>query len=155
MTEYVRNMRKYIGHERLLIAGACVIIKQGQKLLMQKRRDDECWALHGGCIELGETVEETAKREVLEETGLRVNKLEFINVFSGKELFHTYPNGDMASNLVIAYLCEDFSGKELSKTDETLDLQWFGIDNLPKNISSPDKPILDFLKNHNNSLGKL
>lgn len=144
MTEYVNNMRKYIGHERLLVAGACVIIKHGKKLLLQKRRDNGCWAFHGGCIELGEIVEETAKREMFEETGLIANNLIFLNVFSGKELFYTYPNGDMVSNVVIAFICEDFSGKKISKTDETIDLQWFDIDNLPENISPPDKPILKY-----------
>ena len=70
MTEYVKFMRQYIGHERLLIVGASVFIHKDSKLLLQKRKDNDCWAEHGGCCELGETVEETAKRELFEETGL-------------------------------------------------------------------------------------
>ena len=70
MTDYIKSMRKYIGHERLLIVGAGVCIHKEGKLLLQKRLDNGCWAAdHGGCSELGETVEETAKRELLEETG--------------------------------------------------------------------------------------
>ena len=65
MIEYIRNMRKYIGHERLLIAGASVIVYKGGNVLLQKRKDNGCWCYHGGCIELGEAVEETAKRELL------------------------------------------------------------------------------------------
>lgn len=144
MTDYVRKMRKFIGHERLLIAGACVIIKKDNKLLLQKRRDSGCWGLTGGCNELEETIEETAMREMLEETGLTANKLELLNVFSGKELFHTYPNGDMVSNVCIAYICEDFSGEIVSETNETTDLKWFPIDLIPDNISPPDKPVLNY-----------
>ena len=110
MTEYIKSMRKHIGHERLLIVGASVFIHKNGKLLLQKRKDNGCWADHGGCCELGETVEETAKRELLEETGLTACSLELLGVFSGKELFYTYPNGDMVSNVNIAYLCENFIG---------------------------------------------
>ena len=142
MNEYIKNMRKYIGHERLLIVGASVFIHKDGKLLLQKRKDNGCWADHGGCIELSETVEETAKRELFEETGLIANKLELIGVFSGKELDYTYPNGDMVSNVNIAYLCEDFSGELMCETDETADLKWFTFYDLPDNISPPVKPAL-------------
>jgi len=142
MTEYIKNMRKYIGHERLLIVGAGVIIHQNSMLLLQKRKDSGCWAIHGGALELGETTEEAAKRELLEETGLIANALEFIGVFSGPELFHTYPNGDMVAIVSIIYLCEDFSGKMLASTDETTDLQWFKLDDIPEDISPPDIPMI-------------
>lgn len=98
MTDYIKSIRKHIGHERLIVVGASVFIHTDSKLLLQKRKDNGCWADHGGCCELGETVEETAKRELFEETGLTANSLELLGVFSGKELFYTYPNGDMVSN---------------------------------------------------------
>ena len=142
MIEYIRNMRKYIGHERLLIAGASVLVHKDGKLLLQKRKDNGCWCYHGGCIELGETVEETAKRELFEETGLTANKLELLGVFSGKDLQYTYPNGDMVSIVDIAYLCEEFSGSILPQTDETSDLRWFEIDQLPENFSPPTLPVI-------------
>jgi len=143
MNDYVKNIRKYIGHERLLMVGASVIIHKDGKLLLQKRRDNGCWGIHGGGTELGETIEETAKRELLEETGLVANDLELMGVFSGKELFYTYPNGDMVAIVCVAYLCEDFSGEMLLQTDETVDLRWFEYDDLPENISPPAIPILE------------
>jgi len=142
MTEYIKTMRKYIGHERLLIVGAGIVIHKNGKLLLQKRKDNGCWAIHGGALELGETTEQAAKRELLEETGLVANALQLIDVFSGPELLYTYPNGDMVANVCVIYLCEDFSGKMLTHTDETTDLQWFELDSIPDNISPPDIPIL-------------
>ena len=142
MTEYIKSMRKHIGHDRLLIAGAGVFVHKDGKLLMQKRKDNGCWADHGGCIELGETAEETAKRELFEETGLTALSLELVGIFSGKELLYTYPNGDMVSIVSIVYLCENFSGEPITQTNETTDLRWFGLDNLPKNISPPTIPAL-------------
>ena len=143
MIEYIKTMRKYIGHERLLIVGASVFIYKDGRLLLQKRKDNGCWGDHGGCCELGEAVEETAKRELYEETGLIANSMELLGVFSGKDLFYTYPNGDMVSNVNIAFLCEDFSGDFLHETDETDDLQWFPFDKLPENISPPVLPAMN------------
>ena len=150
MTEYIKNMRKHIGHERLMIVGASVIIHKNGKLLLQKRKDNGCWCYHGGCVELGEAVEDAAKRELFEETGLVANSLELLGVFSGKEFFYTYPNGDMVSIVDIPYLCEDFTGEIINQTNETDDLQWFEINNLPDNISPPVvtviKKCIDILK---------
>lgn len=143
MTDYIKNMRKYISHERLIIVGASVFVHKNGKLLLQKRKDNGCWGDHGGCCELGETVEETAKRELYEETGLTARSLELLGIFSGKELFYTYPNGDMVSNVNIAYLCDDFTGDLTRQTDETADLKWFELDELPDNISPPVKPALE------------
>jgi len=136
-------MRKLIGHERLLVAGASIIIHKDGKFLMQRRKDNGCWSVeHGGCVEIGETVEETAKRELFEETGLTANSLELLGVFSGKDLLYTYPNGDMVSIVGTVFLCEDFSGELIRQTSETSDLQWFDIDKLPENISPPVLPAL-------------
>ena len=140
MNDYIKSMRKHIGHERLLYVGACVFVHKEGKLLLQRRSDNGCWCSAGGGTELGETVEDTARRELLEETGLTANSLELLGIFSGKELFYTYPNGDMVSNVSIAYLCEDYYGELIPQTNETTDLKWFDIDNLPENISPPDKP---------------
>jgi len=143
MTEYIKSMRKHIGHERLLVVGGSVIVHNEGKLLLQKRKDNGCWSIeHGGCVELCETVEETARRELLEETGLIANKMELLGVFSGKDLCYTYPNGDMVSIVDIAFFCEDFSGDMIMQTDETTDLRWFELNKLPEQISPPVKPVL-------------
>jgi len=137
MKDYIKNIRKLIGHERLMIVGASVIICKNGKLLLQKRKDNGCWGYHGGCVELGETVEEAAKRELLEETGLVANSLELLGVFSGKELFYTYPHGDKVANTDVVFLCEDYTGEIITQTNETTALQWFELDKLPGNLSPP------------------
>ena len=154
MTDYIRTMRKYIGHEMLQIVGASVYIHKGGKLLLQKRKDNGCWGCHGGCVELGEIIEDAARRELFEETGLTALSLEFLGVFSGEELFYTYPNGDMVSIVDIVYLCEEFTGDLMKETNETTDLKWFDIDNIPNNISPPNyqslKKCIELLKAREN-----
>jgi 8-oxo-dGTP pyrophosphatase MutT (NUDIX family) len=134
MNDYIAAMRAKIGHDLLLLAGAGVFVHQNGRLLLQRRKDDGTWGDHGGSLEIGETVEQAARRELFEETGLTAGKLEFLGVYSGDDFYHTYPNGDQVYLVGHFYLCEDFSGAPRAQTDETTDLQWFDIDALPDNI---------------------
>lgn len=92
--------------------------------------------------EPGETTEETARRELLEETGLEVGELELFGVFSGKELYYRYPNGEEVHNVSIAYLARNVHGAVELADGEHYDFQFFELARLPKNISPPIKPIL-------------
>ena len=52
---YISEMRKQIGHAPLMITGCGVIIENNRgEILLQRRRDNDCWGLPGGCMEPGE-----------------------------------------------------------------------------------------------------
>lgn len=114
------------------LCGASVIIHKNNKILLQQRKDNNCWGYAGGSIELGERVEDAAKREMLEETGLQANAIELFGVFSGPELTHIYPDGNEAHIIDIVYICDDFSGEMKFQAEECVDLKWFDYDKIPK-----------------------
>ena len=128
---YIMDLRKKVGHDLLLMPGAGVFIYRDGKLLLQRRRDNGLWADHGGSLEPGETVEDTARRELWEETGLRAGKLELIGIFSGPDMNYTYPNGDQVSILGIYYLCREFEGEPRPQTEEVAELRWFPLEAIP------------------------
>jgi len=147
MNEYVKSIRKYIGHERLLLVGSGVIIYRNGEVLLQKRKDDGSWADHGGSVEIGETVEEAAKRELFEETGLIANKLNYFNTYSGKDMLYTYPNGDKVYFINTFWICEDFSGEIKIDENEVVELKWFSVNEMPKDVPKTlVKPFNDFVK---------
>lgn len=139
---YIGEIRKKIGHDEIIGVGAGIFIYKDKSVLLQKRRDNLCWSMHGGGLEIGETVEEAAKRELFEETGLIANSIQLLGVFSGNDLRYVYPNDDRVYIVEIVYVCNDFSGDLLLETNEVLDLKWFDIDDLPEEISPPDRKAL-------------
>ena len=90
MSEYIKSLRQHLGHTPLLQVGASVIvINEAGQMLMQKRTDCGSWGYAGGSVELGESVEQTAERELFEETGLKAQKLELLGVYSGERMQYT------------------------------------------------------------------
>jgi 8-oxo-dGTP pyrophosphatase MutT (NUDIX family) len=140
---YIMDIRKLVGSRPLIMAGACVIvINKDNKLLLQLRTDNNCWGLAGGSLEMGESLEQVAKRELFEETGLFANKLELFNVYSGEKFYYKYPNGDEVYNVVTAYICNDYEGLLSREESEVQELYFFHFNELPSNISPPDFPII-------------
>ena len=140
---YVRDIRRKIGHDPLLIVGASVIAVNDQgELLLQRRSDNGCWGYHGGCVELNERVEDAARREFREETGLIAEELTLLGVFSGPEMAYTYPNGDLASIVDVVFVCRAWSGEMLSQDGEVSELRFFAPEDVPENISPPNIPAL-------------
>lgn len=143
MSDYIMDLRKVVGHRPLLQVGASVIVvnEKGETLL-QKRADNHCWGYAGGSVELDEVVEDAARRELFEETGLIAGEMELFGVFSGKNTHHVYPNGDEVSNVDIVYLCKAYSGTLKCQEEEVEELRFFPADALPENISPPIRPAL-------------
>lgn len=144
MSEYIMDLRKIVGHRPLLQVGASVIVEDGQgRILLQKRSDNHCWGYAGGSVELDEVVEEAAKRELYEETGLIAERLELFGVFSGKDLHYVYPNGDEVSNVDIVYSCKEYTGTLKRQESEVEELRFFAVDQIPKEISPPIRRALE------------
>ena len=149
--DYIGSLRQYVGHRPLIMVGATVLCLDEQNaLLMMRRSENGTWGVPGGAMELGETIEETARRELFEETGLQVGEMELFGIFSGPELYYRYANGDEVYNVSVVYLAR-FTASEVKFMDgEHTCFAYFPLDNLPENISLPIKPILKKLIERSN-----
>lgn len=109
------------------VAATAVIIRDDKVLLVKRGNEPGygLWSLPGGYVDRGEIVESAAAREVLEETGLKVDITRLLGVFS--ESGHPV--------IVVAFQGQEISG-HLQTSDETLDIDFFSVDELP-NLAFP------------------
>ena len=128
---YIKWIRSKVGHEKIILvfAGGCVFDKEG-RVLLQRRGDSGKWGFPGGAIELGETPEMAAIREVREETGLDVKVTDFIGIYTDSDM--EYPNGDKAHSICIFYEVETVGGQLKCDEVETVELKYFGLDEMPE-----------------------
>lgn len=139
---YIEELRKLIGHRPLILVGAAMLISDARGyLLLGLRSDNHCWGIPGGSIELSETLEQTVRRETFEETGLAVGRLSLFGVYSGPEMFYTYPNGDQVYNVSVVSQSSDFSGT-IQTDQEHSAWDFFPVNRLPEPISPPIRPVL-------------
>ena len=141
---YISELRKHIGHNPLISAGATVVVIKDKQILLNLRSDTKTWGIPGGSLEIGETLEETAKRELKEETNLDCDNFTLLNVFSGNDFYFKYPNGDELYSVIALYLADDFKGGLKITDDESIDLSFFSKSELP-NLESRAKLIIDWL----------
>jgi ADP-ribose pyrophosphatase YjhB (NUDIX family) len=144
--DYIQQLRQFIGHRPILMLGATtLVLNQENQLLMMRRTDSGHWGIPGGAVELGEVIEDAAKRETREETNLEIVGMSLFGVFSGPDLYYQYPNGDEVYNVSIVYLVKDWRG-DIRLNDEHSEWNWFAANQIPDDISPPIRTILDQFK---------
>ena len=105
-----------------------------QIVLVRRRNPPAGWALPVGFVDYGETVENAAAREALEETSLRVKRLRQFHVYSEPQ---RDPRGHTVSVVFIAAAEEDPAGG-----DDDAEAQVFSVDALPQEIAFDHRQII-------------
>lgn len=130
---YLAELRKYVGQRPIINIGATIIVTNDKnELLLNLRSDTGTWGIIGGGMELGESLEETAARELWEEAGLKAERFELLDVLSGRELFFRYPNGDETYTVIVLYKAVGVSGVPRINDDESSRLEYFSVNALPE-----------------------
>lgn len=142
MDNYIKKVRKRFGHDELILNYAgCIIFDGEDRLLLQKRSDCNQWGFLGGMVEYGESVAEAAIREVKEESGLDVEVTSLYGVYS--KYFAEFTNGDKAQPIVNMFKAKIIGGEIIKENDETLELKFFDLDNIPPLFCKQHQDILD------------
>ncbi|WP_077623583.1 NUDIX hydrolase [Sediminibacillus massiliensis] len=142
--DYISYLRSMVGHEKVIMVVAGVLVFDLEdRILLHLRADNQSWGLPGGFMEMGETVSETARREVFEETGLRLGSLELFSLYSGPKKEKTLPSGDEVAMVQLWFTCKDFQGDLVKENEESLDTGFFALDNLPEKLFSSHAEIIE------------
>ncbi|MEO0132447.1 MAG: NUDIX hydrolase [candidate division WOR-3 bacterium] len=117
-----------------------IINYQGRVVLVKRKNPPYGWALPGGYVEYGETVEEAARREVKEETGLTLTSLQQFHVYSR-------PSRDPRGHTVSVVFTADGFGKLIAR-DDAQEIGLFELNNLPLDLAFDHREILEDYKKH-------
>lgn len=115
----------------------------GGEILLIKRKNEpfaDHWALPGGFVDENEDLEVAARRELLEETGVRVQHIEQLRAFGkpGRD-----PRGHMVSVAYLAVLQQE--KPQAVGMDDAKEAKWFSVNDLP-NLAFDHAQIISFAR---------
>jgi 8-oxo-dGTP diphosphatase len=105
------------------VSVAGVVVRDDGCVLAVRRRDNQHWEPPGGVLELAETFDQGVRREVFEETGIKVR----VERLSG--VYKNLPRGIVA----LVFRCSPVGGR-LNTTDETMSVRWFSVDQIGQHM---------------------
>jgi len=128
-----------VGREgKLRIGTSATIFNDEKKVLLTRRTDNGQWCLPGGAMDPGESVTEACIREVWEETGLHVEVVRLLGVYSDPHRIIVYPDGNKVQIVALNFEAK-ITGGELGLSNETTEFGYFSQEEASK---------LEMLGNH-------
>ncbi|SEE46071.1 ADP-ribose pyrophosphatase YjhB, NUDIX family [Streptomyces sp. 2112.3] len=117
----------------LVPAASAVVVDDSGRVLLQRRRDNDMWALPGGVMNIGESLPDCVVRETREETGFHVEVVGIVGTYTNPHHVFAYDDGEVRQEFSICFLARPLGG-QLAVSAESTDVRWFEpgeIDALP------------------------
>jgi 8-oxo-dGTP pyrophosphatase MutT (NUDIX family) len=135
-------MKESIEQKEKVSAGGIVLDDEGRVLMVHRPRYDD-WSFPKGGVDSGETIEQAALREVLEEAGLQCK---IIRQLSDSRYLYTTPKGATRAKVVHYFLMEITGGRLFADGLETDEAAWCSLEEAEKRLSyAGDKAVLQEL----------
>lgn len=132
---YIGRLRRLVGHQPLIVPSIRAVLFDDEKILLVRRRDNNRWSLPAGGMELDESIYDTLRREVSEETGLQVTDATIVSIHSEPRFKFTNQFGDRYQRLALVFRVNRWSGTLVREMAETIDARFFARNEMP-NLSA-------------------
>jgi len=115
--------------DRPRVGVGAIVIREGRVLLVQRGIEPSrgLWAIPGGSLELGETIQEGAEREILEETGIVIRAGEPVHTF---DFFERDQTGRCRFHYVIVDVRAEYVSGDVHADDDAADARWLSPEDL-------------------------
>lgn len=111
--------------------GVCaVMINCKGEILLERRADSGKWGLIGGGLNIDETLDECLKREVFEETGLRIANAQRYRIYDDPSRIVEYPDGNILRIITLCYIVRINDDCNIRLSEESTQLKFFTINEL-------------------------
>ncbi len=141
------QLRKLVGNRKLIVVATRAVVRDNAgRVLFVRRTDNGKWVMPSGALELDETLYDSMKREVMEETGLEVISAVPMGIYTYLSSVTAY--GDPYEQISVQFLVTDWSGTLARETDETTDARFFEPDEPPEGVASHYHEVLEDLRGY-------
>ncbi|GAA3630559.1 NUDIX domain-containing protein [Kineosporia mesophila] len=132
--EFILKLREKIGTDELWLPGVTALVRdEAGRILLGQRSDNLLWSLPSGISEPGEPMSLTCTREVLEETGVKIEVTGLIAIHTTAPV--TFPNGDRTVFVDHFFDCRPIGGQAVVGDEESVAVGWFDPSDLPEPLS--------------------
>ena len=121
-TDFLNDPRAPAPNSIVPAASAVVTNDEGE-ILLQRRSDNALWALPGGTMDVGERIAETAVREAKEETGLDIEAIGIVGIYSDPGHIIAYSDGEVRQEFNVCFAARVVGGR-LSVSNELIEVRW-------------------------------
>jgi ADP-ribose pyrophosphatase YjhB (NUDIX family) len=115
----------------IAVAVSAFVLDDAERLLMIRRTDNDLYSIPGGQLELGETLTQTAVRELHEETGIAIEVTGLIGIYSNPDHVIAYSDGEVRQEFSICFRAQPIGG-ELQTSSESKEVHWVEQSLLPE-----------------------
>jgi ADP-ribose pyrophosphatase YjhB (NUDIX family) len=107
----------------IVVAVTAIVRNEDGDVLLIERTDNGLWAAPGGAQDIGERVADTVRREVLEETGLRVEVTGLSGIYSDPAHVIAYDDGEVRQEFALCFRARTVGG-DLKTSPESRQVRW-------------------------------
>jgi ADP-ribose pyrophosphatase YjhB (NUDIX family) len=100
------------------------------RVLLIHKIDNDLWALPGGGHDIGESIADTAVREVLEETGVQIEVTGIVGLYTNPNHVMAYDDGEVRQQFSICFSARMIGGTPREDGTETKEVRWVDADSL-------------------------